>query len=88
MKHILIALITLIVSTTAYAQEGKSPFCDSVNTARANCQTIKADCKFMMGDLDATTLDTMDQIKACPRYPATGAQTPKDLEKLVCCLGK
>lgn len=86
-KLILASILFSSFSIPAFAQNGKSPFCDDVNAAKKTCQIQKYDCSFMMGDLDAKTLDTVDQIKSCPPYDA-GQSAPADqsLAKLVCCL--
>ena len=92
MKKLILSLSLLCLSAPAMAQDGKSPFCDAVNAQKKACQTMRIDCSHMMGDMDAATLDTIDQIKSCPVYDeGTSAlqspATPQDLAKLVCCLG-
>lgn len=91
MKNITLTLVALCaLAAPAFAQNGKSPFCDEVNAARKSCMTARYDCSFMMGDLKPDTLDTIDQIKSCPPYdaapPTPGAQSTPDIGKLVCCL--
>ena len=90
MKKLILTLSLLCLSTPAFAQDGKGPFCDAVNAQKKSCQTVRMDCSHMMKDMDAATLDTIDQIKSCPSYDAapSALQTaPQDLAKLVCCLG-
>lgn len=90
MKKLILSFSLLCLSAPAFAQDGKNPFCDAVNAQKKQCQTMRVDCSHMMGDMDAATLDTIDQIKSCPPYdapPAALQSGPQDLAKLVCCLG-
>lgn len=89
------ALLTaalVAVSMPAFAQAGKTPFCDAVNKKREFCKTAKVDCAFMMGNIDGATLDVVDQIKECQPYNAsqTNAPEPKvspSFTQVVCCMG-
>ncbi len=89
-KFILIILLTLAFPVAAQAQD-TARFCAEVNAQKQSCQTKRVDCSFMMKDVDAKTLDTIDQIKGCGPGKADPAvlQSPQypELGTLVCCLG-